>query len=288
MIIKNIYSLLFSVILLFSCGSQNSTTLTTISSLPKELKESSGIINLQGSDSFWMINDSGNKNELFEVTQDGIIKQKIKVENAKNKDWEDLASNGEDIVFIGDFGNNENKRKNLAIYAVRVSEALDENFSAKKTTFHFEDQQKFPPKKKNRNFDAEAFIYYNNYFYVFTKNRSEEFDGTTKLYKILAEEGEQIAKLIGKFKTCDNLKKCQVTGADISSDGKKIALLMHDKILLFSNYKEDSFFKGKNERILLKHNSQKEAVCFVGDKLFITDERTKKTGGNLYELKIEN
>lgn len=259
--------------------------LEVLVNLPVSLKESSGMENLNGFDNFWMINDSGNSNELFELTEYGNIKQVVTVENAKNKDWEDLASDGKDKIFIGDFGNNNNKRRNLTIYSVSISSILNGAVLAEKITFHFEDQVKFPPKKKERNFDVEAFVYMNGYFYLFTKNRSSHFNGTTKLYKIPAEIGGHTAQLIGEFITCIDSKTCLVTGAAISNDNKELVLLTHDKLFLFTNFKEDDFFNGSVSEINLYHDSQKEAICFKGDDIYITDETTKNSGGNLYRIK---
>ena len=259
--------------------------LEVLANLPISLKESSGIENLNGFDNFWMINDSGNSNELFEVSELGNIKQVVTVENAKNKDWEDLASDGKNKIFIGDFGNNNNKRRNLTIYSVSISSILNGTVSAEKITFHFEDQVKFPPKKKDRNFDVEAFVYMEGYFYLFTKNRSSHFNGTTKLYKIPAEVGDHTAQLISEFITCIDSKRCLVTGAAISNNNKELVLLAHDKLFLFTNFKEDDFFNGSVSEINLYHDSQKEAICFKGDDIYITDEATKNSGGNLYRIK---
>jgi len=259
--------------------------LEIIGDLPNNLKESSGIVNLLGSDNFWMINDSGNTNELFEVSENGVLQQIITVENAKNKDWEDLASDGKDKIFIGDFGNNNNKRKDLKIYTVAISSIKNGKVTAVKTKFHFEDQKKFPPKKKDRNFDVEAFVCMNGYFYLFTKNRSSEFNGMTKLYKVPAQMGSHSAKLIGSFVSCMYSKKCAITAATISKNYKELVLLTHDKLFLFTNFKEDDFFNGLVSEINLHHDSQKEAVCFKGNTIYITDEATKKSNGNLYRVK---
>jgi len=253
--------------------------------LPYSLRESSGVENLNNSDNFWMINDSGNSNELFEVSESGKIKQIVVVDNAKNKDWEDLATDGQDKLFIGDFGNNGNKRKDLRIYSVSISLINNGGVNAEKTTFYFEDQQKFPPKKKDRNFDVEAFVFLKGYFYLFTKNRSSHFDGTTKLYKVPAQVGDYSAQLIGEFNTCIDSNSCLITSATISKDNSKLVLLTHDKLFLFTNFKEDDFFNGTISEINLYHNSQKEAVCFKGEGLYITDEGTKKNAGNLYRIK---
>jgi len=272
------------VILFFSCKSTTHKKLEILTNLPKSLKESSGIENLKGDDNFWMINDSGNTNELFELTELGGIKQTVTVENAKNNDWEDLASDGKDKIFIGDFGNNNNKRRNLTIYSIAISSISNGKVSADKITFHFEDQVKFPPKKKYRNFDVEAFVYKNGYFYLFTKNRSSHFNGMTKLYKVPAQTGNYSAQLISEFKTCTDSKTCLVTGAAISDDNKKLVLLTHDKLFLFTDFIGDDFFNGAIIKINLYHNTQKEAICFKGDDIYIADERVKKTGGNLYKL----
>jgi hypothetical protein len=268
-----------------SCQSNLSNKINVIANLPKLLKESSGIENIKGSANFWLINDAGNSNDLFEIDDSGNIIRVIEVKKAKNKDWEDLATDGKNKIFIGDFGNNENDRQNLRIYSVSINEITDNVVTAEKISFHFEDQTKFPPKKKNQNFDVEAFVYMDGYFYLFTKNRSSHFDGITKLYKIPNVKGKHTAKLIGEFITCNDSKTCLVTGAAISKNNKKLVLLTHNKLFEFTNFKKDDFFNGSIKEIDLNHNSQKEAICFKRNELFITDEFSKKTGGNLYKVK---
>jgi len=288
-ILNRISKLFFSsIIIVSSLNCQNS--LSEINSevkLSNLVSESSGLEVLSAKEGFWTINDAGNTNELFLFDKQGKIKQVVEVFNAKNKDWEALASDGNSMLYIGDFGNNNNSRKNLTIYGVDINNIKNDRVKAFKTTFTYEDQSEFPPKKKDRNFDAEAFIYFNDYFYIFSKNRSSNFDGTTKLYKVSAKPGEGKARLVGKFKTCDNVKNCKVTGADISEDAKQLVLLTHNSVYLFSDYKDDNFFNGKNKRIKLNHNSQKEAICFVGNTLYFTDEGTKKSKCKMYKMDIE-
>ncbi len=270
-----------------SCQKQ-ADNCSIVTNLPELVYESSGIEILGSKDDFWTINDAGNSNELFLIDTTGTIKEIVRVTNAENKDWESLASNGKNILYIGDFGNNSNSRRDLTIYSVNLNQIKNSTVNALKTTFIYEDQKEFPPNKKDRNFDAEAFIYLNNYFYIFSKNRSTSFDGTTKLYRIPSKSGTQVAKLIGKFKTCLDPKNCAVTGADISDDGKLVALLTHNKVFLFSNYESDNFFNGKSRIIELPHDSQKEAICFIRNSLYITDELAKNKGGKLYKLKSIN
>jgi hypothetical protein len=77
-----------------SCQSNLSNKINVIANLPKLLKESSGIENIKGSANFWLINDAGNSNDLFEIDDSGNIIRVIEVKKAKNKDWEDLATDG--------------------------------------------------------------------------------------------------------------------------------------------------------------------------------------------------
>lgn len=279
------YVLLISLNLQLSCQSNLSNKIDVIADMPKLLKESSGIENIEGSANFWLINDAGNSNDLFEIDDIGNIVRVVEVKNTKNKDWEDLATDGKNEIFIGDFGNNENDRQNLRIYSVSVNEIIDNVVEAEKVSFHFEDQFKFPPKKKHRNFDVEAFVYMNGYFYLFTKNRSSHFNGVTKLYKIPNIKGKHAAKLIGEFITCNDSKTCLVTGAALSKNNKKLVLLTHNKLFEFTNFIKDDFFNGDVKEINLNHNSQKEAICFKDDLLFVTDEFSKNIGGNLYKIK---
>ena len=72
-----------------SCA--NFGQLTLVVDLSKSLKEVSGNEMIANSDLIWMINDSGNKPEVFGVNQQGGIKKVVAV-NAQNHDWEDLAS----------------------------------------------------------------------------------------------------------------------------------------------------------------------------------------------------
>ena len=73
----------------------------------------------------------------------------------------------------------------------------------------------------------------------------------------------------------------------MSADGKKVALLTSAYVWIFTGFKGPDIFSGKPRQIYLHHVSQKEGLCFSGNnKLLITDEKKKSTGGNLYELDL--
>lgn len=268
---------------------QNAGLLEEVFRLPKSLKEVSAVEVTEKSSLIWMLEDSGNKPELYALDHTGNISHTLAIANVTNDDWEDLASDKEGNLYIGNFGNNDNARQDLCIYKIDHTRlGLSETAAAAKTTFYYPEQTEFPPKKKDRIYDSEAFFVHRGYFYLFTKNRSSKFDGTTTLYRVPNREGNFAAQRIGQFKTCDNYNHCAITSADISFDGRKVALLSADKVWLFDNFKDDAFLNGNVAEIGLGHFSQKEGICFTKDgTLLVTDEKDKETGGYLYKLKPE-
>ncbi|MNF17002.1 hypothetical protein D3C80_2202870 [compost metagenome] len=66
-----------------------------------------------------------------------------------------------------------------------------------------------------------------------------------------------------------------------------MALLSHDKVLLFKDFKGDLFHKGTHTELNLNHFSQKEAIVFKDNNtLLIADEKTNKIGGKVYEFRL--
>lgn len=279
--------LVITIVSLFSCENKNETTvLKQISNLPKALKEISGVA--YSNNLIYTIEDSGNENEVTVIDTLGNITKTIVVNNVENIDWEDLTFDNKGNLYIGDFGNNDNDRKDLAIHKINQSDLQNEKVDvAYKITFDYPEQTDFPPKKKDLLFDVEGFFEYENHFYLFTKNRSKGFDGTCYIYKIPNKAGHHHAQLIKTITTCGDYHTCAITSAAISPDGSKFLLLSHSKVWLFENYSKDNISNGKMTELELNHYSQKEAICFkYNDELFVADEKVKKTGGNLYELNL--
>jgi WD40 repeat protein len=266
----------------------NPEVLETVFAFPEHIKEVSAVETPNGSEWIWTLEDSGNPAELYAINLKGELVNTLKINDAKNVDWEELTSDDDGNLYIGDFGNNHNMRKDLCIYKIDASELKKaETTPSAKIDFYFPEQTAFPPPESGQYYDLESFFVFNDIFYLFTKNRSSEYDGTTLLYAIPNVPGNHAAKLMGSFKTCGDFRNCAVTSADISPDGNKIALLSYSHIWLFSKFKKDDFFKGKVQQIDLVNFSQKEGVCFVtNNKLYVTDERKKKNGGKLYQVDL--
>ncbi len=254
-------------ILLNSCQTGK---LNVISDLPNSLKEASAVETVNGSNLLWTIEDSGNKNNIYGLNKNGKIVKDIDISNSSNIDWEDLTSDSFGNLYIGDFGNNSKNRDDFTIY--KVSDLKSDKTTAERINFILPKNLK--PK------DFEAFFLFNDYFYIFSKENKSSI-----LLKVPNSIGKHTAEMITDF----NLdgKHNEITSADISDDGKTIILLNHEKLWKITNYETDRFFEGTVEEMTFGHGSQKEGICFKNNhSVYITDEKTKGEGGNLYEFKI--
>lgn len=278
--------IIITFVLIGFCHAQ-AQALTELSKLPDVLKGCSGI-EFTNNGELYMINDHGNPFLYVIDTATFKIKRAHYLNHAM-KDWEDLTTDNKGTLFIGDFGNNHNDRKDLKIYKI----ALPIDSSAKLTTgesirFSLPDQKNFPPERNKFEFDIESMAYYNDSLYLFSKSRGKPFKGLVKVYRLPVTPGDHVAELIGQKEfNSGPMFENWITSADINEQGQ-LVLLSHGKIFLFEGVINDDFFASDYKEINLEHFSQKEAVTFVkNNMLFITDERTEGIfGGKLYKFVI--
>ena len=250
--------------------------------LPDVLNEASGII-YYNQDSILWLNDGGHAPTLFLSNADGKILSKQVVPNSLNRDWEDLTHDDIGNIYIGDFGNNRNKRKDLTIYIFNPKNLILDSIQ-----FNFPDQIQFPPANKSeQNFDMEGFFWQDDYLHLFSKSRIGNGSFITKHYRISAQKGIQTAELVeDKY-----LHKRVITSAAISKDGKTVVLLSyHFKRLLgffpvsktsifkFTNFKGDNYLSGEMKKYRVPawiFPTQYESIDFCEEnRVIIASERT--------------
>jgi len=280
-------TIFFSFLFFLSCQKEeNFGKLTLLASLPSELNEVSGNEKIANSRLIWMHNDGGNESKIFGISEKGTIVKEVTI-NADNQDWEDITSDESGNVYIGDFGNNRNNRKDLRILKVSNKFLIKNEVTPEIIEFEYENQQAFPPDKTQLFFDAEAFFYFKNYFYIFTKTKVKNQYGKTFMYKIPSKPGKYKAKLLGEFYNGDS-SYSWITAADISDDGTKVVLLSEKNVMVFTDFKGDAFLSGNVKTMLFKHVSQKEGICFKDNNtVIITDEKSGFRGRNLYQFSIK-
>ncbi|MBL7797659.1 MAG: hypothetical protein JNJ90_14270 [Saprospiraceae bacterium] len=182
--------------------------------LPDAIREVSGMVRTPEGH-LWMLNDSRNPPELFlfdPVTGKLLETRTLPV---PNRDWEDLTLAPDGHLYIGDFGNNRNARRDLCIFRYHPeTQVLDS------ILFQYPDQQAFPPADdRDWNFNCEAMVFFQDSLHLFSK---VVFKGNfvTKHYVLPARPGHYKAELRDSL----FLKNRVVTGAALSPDGKTLAL----------------------------------------------------------------
>jgi hypothetical protein len=233
-----------------------------IGRLPAIANESSGLALNQKANTLWTHNDSGGKPELYEIDYTGKLISKLTVPQASNVDWEDLAQSPDGTLYIGDMGNNANDRRDLTVYTLTPSREV-----LAPIRFSYADQLSFPPPADQNNFDCEAFFYYQEKLYLFSKNRSKK-DRYVTMYALPAQPGDYV------LTPRDSLYiDAQVTSADVNPSGTTFALLTYGKILLFDILDGQINFAHPTDCIKIG-KMQEEAIIFLNNAdLLITNEQ---------------
>ena len=252
--------------------------------LSNQLTEISGLA-LISENTFVGINDSGNKAELFIFNEKGEHQKTVDVTNATNVDWEDLATD-QTYVYIGDIGNNLNKRKDLCVYKVKIDEVLRQTeVIAEKITYSYSDQKSHPPRKANFNYDAEALVAKNDSLWIISKNNAEPWDGAAAVYLLSKEPGEHVAtRTFELFIGDKDWWEDAVTGADIYNNG--LYVLTYNRIIRFDM---NNLAKAADKVIKFNRLTQKESIVVLNrTTIFVADEKQIIVGGGkLYKYTLE-
>ncbi len=253
-----------------------------VASLPKELHEVSGLTFLN--DTLLVAhNDGGDSAKIYILNTNGKIQNHVALNSAANVDFEDITTDGKKYLYLADIGNNSNNRKNLVIYKI-PTEGLIKNktVTAARILFSYPEQSAFPPPKTERYYDAECIAYHNDSLYIFTKCRTEPFDGICKVYQLPCSAGTHKAKLVYSLKIGKrDWYRDAVTGGEFYKN--QLFLLTYNRVIAYDLKNGKAIYHSEHGLSL----TQKESLT-VGPKglIYIADERHKLLGGgNLYTLK---
>ena len=286
----------YSLLLLMSCWScAQYGQLQPVASLPGKLDEVSGMVTFE-TGRVWVVEDSSNPDKVREIDTLGKEQAVFKVSDAKNRDWEALTRDSAGHLYIGDFGNNQNRRKNLRIYKLPdPRREKGDKIPARTIAFSYPTQRDFPPPDRELRYDAEALFHAGGQLYIITKNRSRPHDGTADVYRVPDAPGTYEAEWLGALSLCGEGRgrACQVTDAALSPDGERLVLLGYGTLWVFESFRASLFEEPGPEKLVPKvvslgARTQLEALCFAGnDLLYLADERSAGAGGNLYRFRLE-
>ena len=248
--------------------------------LDEKLEESSALIVVNDS-TFLTINDSGNEPIVYIFNIAGEITHSCFISNAKNIDWEALAFDGDNRLFIGDIGDNKNKRKKRTVYQVYLDEVLTQD-TVESSFIHFSyaEQSAFPPQKDQLYYDAEGMIFKNDSLFIFTKNRTKPFDGIVKVYRLNLRDSIQTLGVSFELQLAEtNWMEDSVTDA-----------FYENNTLLLLTYSKIYYFDWKNQVPVqvdykcIETVTQKEGIFMFKDVIYLTDEASPFGTQRLYTL----
>ncbi|QQE10598.1 hypothetical protein JD969_13955 [Planctomycetota bacterium] len=319
---------LFTCMMLFVCSitafadAQNKTDDVPLVTLDragymqhKQLNEVSGIVRERCKEAnWWVLNDSGNDAVVYRIDKEGKIVNRTydlgemvltngsidtqkgyKLNDAKNVDWEDIAIH-DDKLYVVDMGNNGNARKDLGVYVVSGLWNKDEQNkyhwngkinNVKRYQVKYPEQESFPAKEFE--FDCESAFFLNGKFHILTKHRTGQTKYAkrgTKLYRIDRFEEDQVNEL--KLIDRNDDIGVWVTGADVSPDGNRLAILGQYELYIYdrpANGSDKWLTHGNVTHVRLPSElvKQAESICWDDDKtLRIANEQR-----DIYTLPIK-
>ncbi|MFB0944910.1 MAG: hypothetical protein QMB24_01935 [Spirosomataceae bacterium] len=233
--------------------------ISKIGKMPIQVDESSGL-ETAGENEFWTHNDSGGEAKLYKITSEGKLLDSLEVDGAKNVDWEEVTQDDKGNLYVGDFGNNRQSRKDLTIYKINGNKT-------ERITFRYADQTAFPANPPK--FDCEAMFWHQDSLYLFTKNYTKK-NHVTQLYALPDKAGDYEISPKGSWEI-----ETMVTAADISPNGKEFALLTYGKVLIF-NIVNDKIDFSSPRTCFKTRLKQTEAIIYKNDRelIFSNEQRS--------------
>jgi hypothetical protein len=242
--------------------------------LPKSINETSGLIKIDNQ--LWTHNDSGGESKLYRIDErNGHVTKTVQIDNARNRDWEDIAYD-DNYVYIGDTGNNMGNRQDLKIYKIpRAALSSETRVRAEVIHYSYNDQKSFKRSLHKHNYDCEAMIALNGKLYLFSKNWQ---DYKTRLYELSTTPGKHKAVHIATFDT-----NGLVTAATYNHELGILLLttynnLMSVNVWAFSQHNNRNFFSGQSKRLNIDPlQGQVEGITFTDNyKAYLSSEAFRK------------
>lgn len=250
---------------------------------------------------YWVHNDSGDQARVFAIRADGSAVMPgqqnrkedagkvepvppefpgLAINQAVNTDWEDIAYDGQNL-YLADVGNNNNARRDLAVYVVSEPNPFDARSATPTTRYPvaYLDQADFPP-AGDKPFDCEAVFARGGNLYFLTKHRSPVGMpvGATNLYVLsLRSARADRVNVLRKVASLQGLPGW-VTAADVSDDGRRLAILMQapgQAVWTFDlEGPESGWLRKPSAKVEFSGARQCEAICWDGpDTVRITNEQ---------------
>ncbi len=196
-------------------------------------------------DVLWMQDDGGNAAKLFAVGTRGGLQASFDVADAPNTDWEDIASfdlDGRHYLLVADTGDNGGLRRSLQLHVIEEPASLDADAQRRPLRPAWSIAFRWPDGP--RDCEAVAVDAARGQVLLVSKKRTPP-----ELFALPLRPhggGVQVAQRLGTLAgvptpTADEVRanprmariRHQVTAADIAPDGRRIAVMTYNEVLLY-------------------------------------------------------
>ena len=254
-----------------------------------ELVEASGLAaSRRDPDILWSVNDGGSKPRIYAFDLTGAHRGRIKLEEARNRDWEDIASfmlDGKPYLLVADIGDNDRERKKLSMYVVSEPDLGDDDKVRLEPAWRIDFRYPGGP----RDAEAVAVDAINERIIVLSKR-----DLPPVLYEVPLRpknNGTVTATRLGTIESLPRPRRQDVdeavftknwhwqpTSMDLSPDGTLAAILTYRAVYVFRLDPAASLYdslSGQAYALGLGNFRNAESVAFSADSgsIFITVER---------------
>ncbi len=236
------------------------------------VNEFSGLVKSRSHDDvFWTHHDSGHQPNLYAVSSQGEVLARVKVEGITIGDWEDIAIDDDGYLYLGDIGDNTNRRKSYVIHKIKEPDPKEKRWQVARVEWSL--RYNYP----DGSHDAESMFIKEKQLLVIEK----KLFGRPALYRIaLPDEVPSASRTKGKIdepivtaeKVC-HLPVWHATGADIHPKGDRLAVCSYGKMWVLPAPNDlNRFASVETEWVKFPARYQIEACAFDGDDVILVAE----------------
>ena len=239
--------------------------------LPADVSETSGVAASRAhAGIFWTHNDSGGDSAVFALDSTGVVVGRVRIRGAGNRDWEDIAvapcgpGAGDECLFIGDIGDNRERRESIVIYRVPEPDPRADTLS--RPAHRLEATYPAGPR------DAEGVYVTASGIHVVTKGRSQ----SVELYRLsppYTSGSTRVLERLQEIAPPPTSVTAQVTAAAATRDGRTVVVRSYSGLRFFEPDADSLRTIGAPADFLGPGQPQGEGVDFIDPhRLVLTGE----------------
>ncbi len=250
------------------------------------IKESSGLASsLANPGHLWTHNDSGNDADLFLIDPQGTLHATVRVQDARNIDWEDITSFAWDdrpMLLIADTGDNLRQRTDITLLITEDPAFNDRQPTGNPPTLTVKVERSIQLRYADGPRDCEAVaVDQTRREVVLVSKEFDQFGKTHGLSGVYVADLDNDAPEQLLSRVAD-LPLTLATGLDISRDGRRAIVVTYGNGYLWERTPEQTWgeaFKQKPVTVLLPPRGQGESVAWAADgrSIYLTSEGVGKS-----------